>query len=342
MSMHEKFMRRCIELAERGRGYVSPNPMVGSLIVRNNTIIAEGWHQEFGQAHAEVNAINSLDGQEDFSGCTLYVNLEPCCTHGKTPPCSDLIIEKGISNVVIGCKDQNPKVSGKGIEQLKKAGIKVTEGILKEECRELNQDFFSQFSSALPYVIIKWAQSADGYIAGENGKPVHFTNKYSDMMVHKLRSEVDGILVGANTIRNDNPQLTTRYWNGTSPRKIILSGSGNIPEESGVLKDPDLLIISNSSSDSLRGKKNYYLMDGGLKGALDWLLKHGVQRILVEGGTETINYFLNEGNWNECWVFENGDEIGKGIPAPELPRGKKMIRNVRNNQLFIIVNTLSN
>ncbi len=329
-----------MELASRGRGSVSPNPMVGSVIVMEDKIIGEGWHREFGKEHAEVNAVNSIHDKRLIEGSTLYVNLEPCCFHGKTPPCTELIISNRIREVVVGCKDQNPKVSGKGIEALEKAGIKVTSGVLESECLDLNQVFFSKFKEGTPYIILKWAQTLDGFIAKEGGIPVKITNPVSDTLVHKMRAEVDGILVGANTIRNDDPLLTTREWVGRSATRIILTCSGDLPSRSKALQDKRTILISENRK--VNGRPGYDLSEGGLNGAMIWLNGQGIERILIEGGTKTLESFIQQGLWNECWIFEGEKGIGKGILAPNPPKGKKMTRNVRNNQLFIIENTLSN
>ncbi len=335
-------MLRCLELAKNGIGRVSPNPLVGSVIVHKGKIIGEGWHREYGRSHAEVNAIASVKQHERLRESTLYVNLEPCNFFGKTPPCSDLIIEKGIERVVIGCVDPNPKVAGGGIQRLKDAGVKVSSGVLEKESLYLNRSFFKQIKTGVPYIVLKWAQSPDGFIAGKNGTRVRITNSFSDTIVHKLRSEMDGILVGGNTIRNDNPQLTTRHWTGSDPKVIVLSGSGSLPRSAMIFDRNPEVLLSKTRNENAGFKSSIAIGDIGLKEGMKELSDLGIQNVLVEGGAQTLQSFLAEGLWDECWVFEGNEKLNDGIKAPDLPNGPKIQRNVRNNQLFIIVNSSSN
>ena len=238
MNIHEKYIKRCIELAQNGLGTTYPNPMVGSVIVHKNKIIGEGWHKKSGEAHAEVNAINSVKDESLLKDATIYVSLEPCSHFGKTPPCSDLIIAKEIKRVVIGTMDPFAKVAGRGIKKLMDAGCEVKVGILEDECLELNKSFFTFLKKQRPYIILKWAQTEDGFIAPENreGKrPVWITNKYSGQLVHKWRSEEAAILVGTNTVLKDNPSLNVRKWTGKSPIRIVIDRELKTPDEFPIL-----------------------------------------------------------------------------------------------------------
>jgi diaminohydroxyphosphoribosylaminopyrimidine deaminase/5-amino-6-(5-phosphoribosylamino)uracil reductase len=227
MHQHHKYLQRCIELARLGIGYVSPNPMVGAVIVHNDIIIGEGYHQKYGQAHAEVNAVNDAlnrhnNAEELLRESTIYVSLEPCAHYGKTPPCSDLIIKHHIPTVVIGCRDQFAQVNGRGIEKLQEAGIDVITGIMEQECFELNKRFFTRIQKQRPYIILKWAQTQDGFFAPDDGTQYWITGPESRKLVHKWRSEEDAILVGKNTALIDNPQLNVREWEGRSPKRVLI------------------------------------------------------------------------------------------------------------------------
>ena len=236
---HEKFMQRCLELAAIGSGYVAPNPMVGCVIVANDLIIGEGYHRIFGGPHAEVNAFDEVENEDLLSSATLYVSLEPCSHFGKTPPCVDLIISKKIQRVVIGCRDSNPAVSGKGIDRLKRAGIEVIEGVLENECRWLNKRFFTFHERQRPYIVLKWAQTQDGYIdriRGEASSGINWvTSETTKSLVHKWRSEEQSILVGRNTIINDNPSLTVREYDGRNPIRIVIDSQLQISGDQNIL-----------------------------------------------------------------------------------------------------------
>lgn len=223
-TFNEFYMQRCLELAAMGAGQVAPNPMVGAVLVHQGRIIGEGYHRQYGQAHAEVNCVNSVAEEERslIPLATMYVSLEPCAHHGKTPPCADLIVAQGIKQVVIGCMDTFSAVAGKGIEKLEKAGIKVETGVLEAECRQINRRFFTFHEQQRPYIVLKWAQSRNGLVAGAGGVPVRISNKYSDRLVHKWRSEEMGILAGTRTAINDNPRLNNRLWTGKDPVRIII------------------------------------------------------------------------------------------------------------------------
>jgi diaminohydroxyphosphoribosylaminopyrimidine deaminase / 5-amino-6-(5-phosphoribosylamino)uracil reductase len=335
-------MLRCLELASRGRGKVSPNPMVGCVIVHKDRIIGEGWHREFGGDHAEVNAIRTVKNKKLLSESTLYVNLEPCSHFGKTPPCTDLILKEKIPKVVIACIDTNPEVSGKGVKKLEDQGIVVIQKVLDSKSRSLNRSYFTQSEKNRPYIILKWAQSADGFITDRSGTPIKISNELSDRIVHKWRSEVDGILIGANTLKNDDPKLTTRLWSGKSPRRIILSGGGNLPEKARAFEDGNYLILTEKGNEKFNPDQLIEIEKNNLGKAVKELLKKGVQNILIEGGAETIQSFLEENLWDECLIIIGEMKLIEGKKGPLAPEKQKKINNVRNNQLFVFLNSDEN
>ena len=312
MKIHEKYIKRCIELAKNGLGTTYPNPLVGSVIVYNNQIIGEGWHQKAGNPHAEVNAIQSVKDKSLLSKATIYVSLEPCSHFGKTPPCSDLIIANKIPNVVIGTIDPFAKVAGTGIKKLIEAGTNVTVGILEDECYELNKRFFTFHTKKRPYIILKWAESNDGFIAPINRKeqkPVWITSELSRQLVHKWRSEEQAILVGTNTVLEDNPTLTTRNWIGNNPIRIVLDQNNKISKESHIF-DNQAKTISIS--------KNEMPFDENLASNIaSFLFEQNIQSVLIEGGTKTLQTFIDSNLWDEARVFKGAISFNKGIKAPE-------------------------
>jgi diaminohydroxyphosphoribosylaminopyrimidine deaminase/5-amino-6-(5-phosphoribosylamino)uracil reductase len=312
VKIHEKYIKRCIELAKNGLGTTYPNPLVGSVIVYNNQIIGEGWHQKAGNPHAEVNAIQSVKDKSLLSKATIYVSLEPCSHFGKTPPCSDLIIANKIPNVVIGTIDPFAKVAGTGIKKLIEAGTNVTVGILEDECYELNKRFFTFHTKKRPYIILKWAESNDGFIAPINRKeqkPVWITSELSRQLVHKWRSEEQAILVGTNTVLEDNPTLTTRNWIGNNPIRIVLDQNNKISKESHIF-DNQAKTISIS--------KNEMPFDENLASNIaSFLFEQNIQSVLIEGGTKTLQTFIDSNLWDEARVFKGAISFNKGIKAPE-------------------------
>lgn len=312
MKIHEKYIKRCIELAKNGLGTTYPNPLVGSVIVYNDQIIGEGWHQKAGCPHAEVNAIQSVKDKSLLSKATIYVSLEPCSHFGKTPPCSDLIIANKIPNVVIGTIDPFAKVAGTGIKKLIEAGANVTVGILEDECYELNKRFFTFHTKKRPYIILKWAESNDGFIAPINRKeqkPVWITSELSRQLVHKWRSEEQAILVGTNTVLEDNPTLTTRNWAGNNPIRIVLDQNNKISKESHIF-DNQAKTISIS--------KNEMPFDEDLAANIaSFLFEQNIQSVLIEGGTKTLQTFIDSNLWDEARVFKGAVSFNKGIKAPE-------------------------
>lgn len=316
-------MSRCLQLAKKGLGSTYPNPLVGSVVVHNDVIIGEGWHMKAGEAHAEVNAIQSVKNSGLLAEATLYVNLEPCSHFGKTPPCANFINSKGIKKVVIGTTDPNPMVSGKGIDVLRAAGCEVIVGILESECSALNKRFFTFHEKKRPYIFLKWAESADGYIApknrSKNGEPVWITNEDSRLWVHKMRSEEAAILVGTNTAIADNPGLTTRYWKGKSPLRVILDRNLRIDKQAAIFDgNVPTLVISEKVGDAV-SQLVYEKIDFS-KAVADQVMKllfsQQIQSVIVEGGTKTIQTFIDEGLWDEAFVFRGDVQFKEGVKAP--------------------------
>jgi len=336
-------MNKCLELALKGKGNVAPNPMVGSVIVHKDEIIGEGYHKEYGKAHAEVNAISSVKNKNLLKESVLYVNLEPCSHYGKTPPCSDLIIENKIPHVVIGAIDDHEKVSGKGVEKLKKAGVKVEINILKDQCIDLNKRFYKFHNKGIPYVILKWAESADGFISRsfediQNGKSNWITGEESKKYVHQQRGTEQAILVGKNTVINDNPSLTTRLVEGKNPLRIILS---NIPLENDaltVLSDEMPTINFNSQLNKVKGNKEWISFDGDILSVLKELRKRDIQSLIVEGGTQTINQFIASNLWDEAYNFVGEVAFETGIKAPQLNAKILFTNKIGNDTLKVFIN----
>lgn len=322
--MDKKFMQRCIELAKCGFGTASPNPMVGAVITHNDRIIGEGWHKKCGEPHAEVNAVNSVKDKSLLCESTIYVSLEPCAHVGRTPACADMLIREGFKNVVIGSIDPFAKVAGKGIEKLQKAGVNVKLGVLKEECDWLNRRFFTYHTQQRPYIILKWAQTADGYIDNcrdeINQQPLLISNDYFSTINHKWRSTEDAILVGKNTVILDNPQLTTRRWTGRNPVRICLDRNLTLPLQCKIFDSQAKTIIINSKREEIVGNLHYHKIDykKELVGQLLRVLyEEEIQSVIVEGGKQTIESFISCGSWDEAHVFESEQVIGNGVHAPE-------------------------
>lgn len=330
MTLDEQYIHRCIELAQKGRGFVAPNPMVGSVLVYNGEIIAEGWHRQYGEAHAEVNCINEAiqKGYTDkFPYSTLYVSLEPCAHFGKTPPCSNLIIEKKIPKVVIGCRDPFPEVNGKGIEKLNAAGVETVVNVLQEECIELNKRFFTFHQQQRPYIILKWAQTADAKIAGNSTDRLLISNEFSNKFVHQWRSEEASILVGTNTALLDDPQLTNRNWQGKQPVRLVLDKTLRLPQSLKLFNNDASTIVFNllkNDPDSYRdaGHVKYHQIkseENFLTEMMNALYKMNIQSVLVEGGAVLLQSLIDAGLWDEARVIQNEHlQTGEGLSAPLL------------------------
>ncbi|MFD0962795.1 bifunctional diaminohydroxyphosphoribosylaminopyrimidine deaminase/5-amino-6-(5-phosphoribosylamino)uracil reductase RibD [Pseudofulvibacter geojedonensis] len=316
-------MERCIQLAKNGIGSTYPNPLVGSVIVHNHKIIGEGWHQQAGLPHAEVNAINSVKNKELLQEATIYVSLEPCSHFGKTPPCANLIIEHKIPKIVIGCVDSFSEVAGRGIEKLKNAGCEVIVGVLEPECLSLNKRFFTYHNKKRPYIFLKWAQSNDGYIAPENNTKITWiSNSFSKQLVHKLRSEEQGILVGTNTALTDNPKLNTREWFGKSPTRIVIDKSLKITNSYSLLDGSVKTIVFTEKEKKSNFNVVYEKIDftkAIAQQICNVLYQHQLQSVIIEGGTKTLQTFIDENLWDEAFVFEGNNSFKKGIKAPILP-----------------------
>jgi diaminohydroxyphosphoribosylaminopyrimidine deaminase/5-amino-6-(5-phosphoribosylamino)uracil reductase len=314
-------MQRCLQLASYGGGHVAPNPMVGCVIVAENEIIGEGYHKYFGDSHAEVNAINNVVNKELLKDSTVYVSLEPCSHHGKTPPCVDLLISNKVKQVVIGCRDSNPLVNGKGIDRLKRAGIEVIEGVLENDCRNLNKRFFTFHERQRPYVILKWAQTLDGYIDRvrevEQQGVNWVSSEITQSLVHKWRSEEQSILVGRNTIINDNPSLTVRSYNGRNPTRIVIDSQLQISGDLKIYSDeaPTLVFnrIKNDRQDSVEWIK---ITETSTSKILEELYKRGITSVFVEGGSRTLQYFIVDNVWDEARVIVGNRRFNEGVKAP--------------------------
>lgn len=332
-------------MAKNGLGTTYPNPLVGSVIVYDGKIIGEGWHRKAGEPHAEVNAVNSVKDKSLLSKATIYVSLEPCSHFGKTPPCCDLIIAHKIPNVVIGTIDPFAKVAGSGIKKLIEAGRNVTVGILEDECNELNKRFFTFHQKKRPYIFLKWAESADGFIAPttrEEQKPVWITNPYSRQLVHKWRSEEQAILVGTQTVLDDNPTLDVRDWSGENPIRIVLDRTGKISEEYSV-KDRKTKTIIISKNQNFSNSDNLFYENCTFDNSLafqiaDILSQHEIQSVIIEGGRQTLQTFIDANLWDEALVFRGNVSFTNGISAPN--HSGKLIekQTVLDDELLIFRN----
>ncbi len=341
-----KFMQRCLDLAAKAEGCTYPNPLVGAVIVHNGSIIGEGYHLKAGSPHAEVIAINSVNDKELLKSSTLYVNLEPCSHFGKTPPCSDLIISSGLRQVIIGTTDTSDKVSGQGIKNLIKAGCEVFTRVLEEECRWINRRFFTYNERKRPYILLKWAQSADGFLDFrrdeiQSQKPVWITGEAERVLVHKWRAAEQAILAGAGTIRADNPLLNVREWPGNNPVRIILSSSGLLDNKSAVFNTPGMNVVFTHSLDSQILNAVNVKMDKDQSSArqiADYLFSSGVQSIMIEGGAKVLDHFISSGFWDEARIFYGNDHFKAGVNAPVI-NGRIISQKLFSRSLLkVIVN----
>jgi diaminohydroxyphosphoribosylaminopyrimidine deaminase/5-amino-6-(5-phosphoribosylamino)uracil reductase len=333
-------MQRCLQLAQLGAGNVAPNPMVGAVLVYQDRIIGEGYHQQYGQAHAEVNCINSVlaSNHSLIQKSTLYVSLEPCAHYGKTPPCADLIIRNKIPLVVIGCRDSYVEVDGKGIQKLEQVGIEVITEVLEKEALELNKRFFTFHTQQRPYIILKWAQSTDHIIANANYSAIKISNDITNRLVHKWRSEEAAILVGTNTALHDNPALTNRLWNGNNPTRLVIDKQLRLPATSHLFDGATKTVVFNFLRDEEKESILFYKLseeENIIPGLLDALYKLKIQSVLVEGGMQLLQSFINAGCWDEARIITNESLIvGDGIDAPRL-RGHRLtsIEKINNDSL---------
>lgn len=368
---HEKHIQRCLQLAKNGIGTTRPNPSVGAVIVCKDKIIGEGYTSVYGGNHAEVNAINSVVNKELLKEATIYVTLEPCAHFGKTPPCADLIVKHKIPNVVIGCVDTNSLVAGKGIERLEKAGINVVVGVLEAECKQHHKRFFTVQNKKRPYIILKWAETSDGFVAPfrhyeqsevtsksikrlpqqknllrNDAKPVWISNEYSKQFVHKWRSEEHAILVGTNTVIADNPSLTVRSWSGNNPIRIVLDKNLRISENATVFDEKVKTIVLFDKQENIRhceqGEAIFYEhLDFSSRVAeqiCDVLQKHNIQSVIIEGGTQTLQTFINANLWDEAKVFTGKTTFKSGVVAPVLKGSLEKEENIEGDVLKTYIN----
>ena len=338
---NHKFMQRALELAEMGRGHVSPNPMVGCVIVHNGQIIGEGWHRKYGEAHAEVNAINSIKDDSLLPESTVYVTLEPCAHHGKTPPCADLLVEKNVKRVVIGGIDSNPLVGGKGIERLEEAGIQVVANLYDKQVREHNVRFFTSIEKQRPFVILKWAQTADGYVARENFDSKWISNEQSRSLVHQWRAEEDAILVGKNTAKYDNPTLNVRSWSGKDPLRLVIDLNLELSSDLKLFDGSIPTVIYNTKQSLEQGQLIYQQVDSEnlVAEILKDLHNRKIQSVIIEGGAATLATFINTGLWDEARIFTSKTQFKNGIKAPLITGKLVGSEDVAGDQLEIYRNS---
>ena len=341
MVIDEKYMRRALQLARQGAGHTSPNPMVGAVIVGpDGTIIGEGWHRKCGEGHAEVNAVASVADASLLKDSTIYVTLEPCSHYGKTPPCARLIIERGIPRVVVGVLDPFHEVSGRGVKMLREAGIEVVVGVLEQECRELNKRFMKAHTAGRPWVQLKWAQTADDFIAlppdaGEN--PLRMSTPVTMCLMHRQRSMCDAIVVGAATARIDNPSLTTRQWPGKSPLRVVLSRQLSIPHDLKLLTDGLPTIVYNGVKSETQGAVEFVKMD--TDDPMAWLTdlyRRGVTSVMVEGGAVVLQELIDSGLWDEARIETSPRIIGQGVPAPHIEGRQAAVYNLDGNSIVYL------
>ncbi len=330
------YMERALELAALGREWVSPNPMVGCVIVHEDKIIGEGFHQKFGEPHAEVNAVNSVADKTLLSEATVYVTLEPCSHYGKTPPCAELLIKHKVKKVVICNEDPFPKVAGKGIQMLRDAGIEVETGLLSEKGKELNKRFFKANRTDLPYVILKWAETADGFIANADGSPVKISNTTTDVTVHRWRAEEDAILVGKNTVISDNPRLNVRHWvDGKNPVRVILDSKLELDRGKNIFDGTQKTLIFNSVLSKTENGFEF-IRNEDLTDILKELKARGINSVLVEGGRKIHESFIAQRLFDEIRVIKSSKILNQGLSSPTLPPGILLEENIRilDDQIF--------
>lgn len=348
VNLHEKYIKRCIQLAKNGLGTTYPNPMVGSVIVLKDVIIGEGWHKKAGEPHAEVHAINSVKDKVLLKNATIYVSLEPCSHFGKTPPCANLIVSSGIKNVVIGIVDSNSKVSGRGVQYLKDNGCNVIVGVLEEECYKLNKRFFTFHTKKRPFIVLKWAETKDGFIdklrdtTSEN-TPNWISNAYSQQYVHKMRAEEQAILVGTTTALNDNPTLNVRTWTGNNPIRVVLDKTSKIPSDYKLLSDGIKTIVFSEVKHSVDAVGNviFERIDFSKnvpEQVCEVLFRYEIQSVIIEGGKQTLQSFIDADLWDEAYIFVGNVSFNQGLKAPELNANLVETKKFLDDVLSIYVN----
>lgn len=320
MTRDERYILRTLELARLGLGNVSPNPLVGCVVVYDEKIIGEGWHQKYGEAHAEVNAISNVKDQSLLSQSTLYVNLEPCAHFGKTPPCADLIIEKKIKRVVVCNTDPNPLVNGQGIKKLRENGVEVEIGVLESEGLQMNHRFLTYIQKSRPYIILKWAQTADGFIAKKNFDSKWISSEQSRQLVHKWRSEEDAVLAGTRTTQHDDPSLNVRDWTGRNPTRIVLDRFLRLSDNLHVFDRKQNTLCYNVLKHEETENLSLIRVDEKdfIQHVVHDLHQRKIQSVIVEGGSQTISLFVEAGLWDEARIFNSSKTFGDGIKAPKI------------------------
>ncbi len=342
----QMYMQRCLELAAKGIQNASPNPMVGSVIVHGDKIIGEGYHMKYGEAHAEVNAVNDVEDPSLLPESTLYVNLEPCAHYGKTPPCSLLIIQKKIPKVVIGCVDTFSKVSGKGIEMLQQAGVEVVSGVLEKESRALNKRFFTFHEKKRPYIVLKWAETQDGFIdrqRTEDEPAAWITDDTCRIVVHKMRTEESAILVGTETARKDNPSLNVRDWTGRNPLRLVLDQHLRLPKSLHVMDGTQPTLVYTAKKAENRSNVTYVQLDfsqGILPQLMADLHQRNILSLIVEGGAQVLQSFMDENLWDEAWKFVGPAFFTSGVKGPVFSRNPFVTEQIGNSSLFVYHNYL--
>jgi len=336
----ERFMQRALQLASLGIGPTSPNPSVGCVVVHEGKIIGEGFTSPYGGPHAEVNAINSVSDQSLLADSTVYVTLEPCAHFGKTPPCADLLVRMQVKKVVIACRDPFEEVDGKGIEKLENGGVEVELGMLEKEALEMNRRFFTFHLHNRPYVILKWAQTSDGFIARKNYDSKWISNPYSRQMVHKWRAEEDAILVGKNTAIYDNPSLNVRDWKGKNPVRVLLDSNLEVPNDYHLFDDSVKTLILNLQKNEVRENVHWIKVDTiDPTSILQILYEHRIQSVIVEGGSQVLNSFIAENCWDEARVFQSEEKFESGITAPSINKSSlKFSKFIAKDKLEILIN----
>lgn len=344
MTQDEIYMKRCFQLAQCGIGHAAPNPMVGAVIVCDGEIIGEGYHRKCGGPHAEVNAVASVADKSKLTRSTMYVSLEPCAHWGKTPPCAELIIKHRIPKVVICNVDPFPKVDGRGIQMLQNAGIEVQTGVLEDEGWHLNRRFFTFHSKRRPFIILKWAESADGFIAGRNGNPIAISTPETLRYVHKMRAEEAGILVGTQTVLNDNPSLTVRHWAGDNPTRVVLDRNLVVPVENKCFSSDAPTILITEKADNGKYPSNVKVVSlpfdekgVDLDALMSCLYENNIQSLIVEGGAKTLQSFIDAGLWDEARVEKNPRlHVYEGIASPKFIASPDHIEEIDGNLISSI------
>lgn len=340
METDELYMRRCLQLAQQAEGQTAPNPMVGAVLVHNGVIIGEGYHHRCGLPHAEVNAIASVKNPELLPQSTLYVSLEPCSHYGKTPPCAKLIIEKRIPRVVVGMGDPNEKVNGRGIAMLREVGVEVIEHVLEPECRWLNRRFITFHTKKRPFILLKWAQTADGFIDkirdDASTPPLRISNEITKTLNHQIRSVESAILIGTNTALLDNPHLTSRKWGSRNPVRMVVDRSLRIPADYRLLDDSAPTVVFNATKDETIGNISYVRLDfeqNIVPQMVDYLYQHELQSVIVEGGRQLLQSFIDLDLWDEARIETSPMTIGDGVKAPNFPMKPTKIEFFGQNEM---------